>query len=356
MAANFDLSSFALKAVCPSNEIICDDKGYPSILVPVPKMTYAQAGIGDSTDVLPCFKVNGTEVDKIYIGKYQAFVHDNRAYSLPGVAVRSNVTLDQAIQYCSNKGTGWHVMTNAEWGALMRYCAIRGITPIGNNNYGKHGSESVYTGIPTSYESDGRTNKIAAGTGPLTYSHDQTAAGIFDLCGNVWERMGGIRSVYGELQFLVDNNAADNTISQAANSSAWKALKASDGTFITPNGSGTTDGTVKMDNVSGKLTYSTTLTDASKGEHNCDFQSITCTSDISDSAKNILRANGMLPVGSADFTQGKWCYWNNAQSERSFCRGGCYYYSGDGFPSFYGINPRSYSDGSVGFRLAYVKL
>lgn len=66
--ANFDLSSFALKAVCPSNEIICDDKGYPSIMVPISKMTYKEAGLGDSTDPLPCFVVNGTTVDKIYIG------------------------------------------------------------------------------------------------------------------------------------------------------------------------------------------------------------------------------------------------------------------------------------------------
>ena len=36
--ANFDLSNLALKAVCPNNEILYDDKGLPSIMVKIPKI------------------------------------------------------------------------------------------------------------------------------------------------------------------------------------------------------------------------------------------------------------------------------------------------------------------------------
>lgn len=85
MASNFDLSNLALQAVCPSNEILYDDKGLPSIMVKIPKITYAQLGMGDSTAVHPAFIVNGTEVDCIYISKYINMVKDGRAYSLPGV-------------------------------------------------------------------------------------------------------------------------------------------------------------------------------------------------------------------------------------------------------------------------------
>ena len=42
MANNFDLSNLALQAVCPGNEILYDDKGMPSIMVKIPKQTYAQ--------------------------------------------------------------------------------------------------------------------------------------------------------------------------------------------------------------------------------------------------------------------------------------------------------------------------
>ena len=45
MSENFDLSNLALQAVCPGNELIYDDKGLPSVMVKIPKMTYADLGI-----------------------------------------------------------------------------------------------------------------------------------------------------------------------------------------------------------------------------------------------------------------------------------------------------------------------
>jgi sulfatase modifying factor 1 len=35
--ANFDLVKLALKATCPGNDIILDDKGLPSVMVRIPK-------------------------------------------------------------------------------------------------------------------------------------------------------------------------------------------------------------------------------------------------------------------------------------------------------------------------------
>jgi len=352
--ANFDLSALALKAICPSNEILYDDQGMPSVMVKIPKMTYAQLGLGDSTATFPAFIVNGTEIDEIYISKYQNIVMNGRAYSLPGQDPKTSINFDQAIAACSAKGDGWHLMTAFEWGALIAWCEKNGFIPLGNNNYGKHSSESNYKALPANTDASHYALRTRTGTGPLTWYHDQTLDGIADPCGNVWEWTGGIRSVYGELQILVNNNAADSDHSQGASSAEWKAINATTGELITPDGSGTTTNSIKMDWVSSKLTYAATITDSAPGEHNCTFANCVAGTSIGDDAKNVLIALGMMPKTGSIIT-GSQCYFNNAQQERLLFRGGAYGDSADGLASFYGYNGRPYAATSIGFRSAYVE-
>ena len=353
--SNFDLANMAMQAICPNNVILFDDQNQPSYMVRIPKMTYAQLGLGTSTATFPAFIVNGTEVDEIYISKYQNIVMNGRAYSLPGQDPKTSINFDSALAACTAKGAGWHLMTAFEWGALIAWCENNGFIPLGNNNYGKHSSESNYKALPASTDGTHYAVRTRTGTGPLTWYHDQTLEGIADLCGNVWEWTGGIRSVYGELQILVNNNAADGDNPQTAASTLWMAINASTGELVTPDGSGTTTGTVKMDWQSSKLTYNTTITDSAPGEHNCNFSVITCASGIGDDAKALLVALGMLPKDGS-IISGHLCYFNNAQAERSFDRGGLYNYTAYGFASFYGYLARSVAFGNLGFRSAYVKL
>ena len=357
MAANFDLSGLALKAICPSNEILYDDLGIPSVMVKVPKMTYAQLGLGASTATFPAFIVNGQEVDAIYISKYLNIVQNGRAYSLPGQDPKANINFDAALKACTDKGAGWHLMTALEWGALIAWCENNGFIPLGNNNFGKHSSESNYVAVPSNTPDAGKyANHTATGTGPLTWYHDKTPSGIADLCGDVWEWTGGIRTVYGELQILVNNNAADSDHPQTAASTEWKAIKASDGTLITPDGSGTTTGSVKMDYVSSKLTYDTTISDTGTSYRSCEFKDITCSANIGDDAKALLVALGMMPKNGTIVPTGNAVYWDKNQAERSFGRGGNYLSTANGFASFNGSNDRSRQNAHIGFRSAYCKL
>ena len=357
MSANFDLSALALKAVCPNNEILYDDQGMPSVMVKIPKFTYADVGLGASTATFPAFIVNGQEVDAIYISKFMSIVKNNRAYSLPGQDYANSLNFDKAIEYCKNKGQGWHLMTALEWGAMINWCEKNGFIPLGNCAYGKYHTETVYKAIPMTKDGSGNTLHTAGGTGPLEWYHDKTPSGIADLCGNGWEWTGGIRTVYGELQIMVNNNAADWANSQAAASTLWKAIDASDGSLIEPNGSGTTSGSVKMDWVSSKINYDTTISTQADSSRSCLFKDITCTANISDAAKTLLQALGMLPRTSSLITTYSNCYMNNGAAERSFSRGGRSYSSySSGFASFSGYDARSTTYTNIGFRAAFVNL
>ena len=354
--SNFDLSALALAGVCPGNELLYDDTGMPSVMVKIPKLTYAQLGMGESTAVHPAFIVNGQEVDAIWISKYQNIIQNGRAYSLPAQDPKVSIAFDTARAACEAKGPGWHIMTRMEWGLLMRWCENNGFIPLGNNDYGKDRTEKSYKGIPTIYGSDGKPNRLATGTGPLTWYHDNSPAGIADLCGNVWEWMGGIRTVYGEVQILANNNGADSANSQAVGSAEWKAIKADTGELVTPDGSGTTAGTVKMDWIGSKLTYSTTVTDDSDTNHSTTFGAIVAGEGIGEAAKLLLQSLGMLPYTEDDLCKAHSVYFDPNQAERFFYSGGGWSYSSCGLASFRGNNPRSYSYTNIGFRAAFVEL
>ena len=101
-----------------SNTVILDDMGMPSIVVAVPKLYLSDLLDGAPRVPHPAWLVDGMEKDVIYVSKYMNIVRDDRAYSLPAQDPRVFFTYDQAIDFCLNKGAGWHLMTNALWAAI----------------------------------------------------------------------------------------------------------------------------------------------------------------------------------------------------------------------------------------------
>ena len=361
MPANFDLSNLALKALAPNNELLYDDKGLPSVMVKVPKATYADLGLGSSTDIFPAFKVGNVTKDYIYASKYPNIVMNGRAYSLPGEDPGNTIYGADALAACTAKGRGWHLMTRMEWMALALWCKKNNSMPKGNNNYGKDTGDSIYQAIPSMpRDSSNRIQRVATGTGPLSWSHDGTPSGIWDLNGNVSEWVGGIRFVKGELQILPDNNAADSDISQALASDAWKAVDGTDGSLITPDGNGTTTNSLKLDWTGSIWKWITgTITDANKGSHGCTFESVDVESGLSAAAILLLQALGMYKYDtSAGAYLGDYFYHDNSQAERGLCCGGAW--SGGAFAGvFYAHSYDSFfsnRNDSFGFRSAFVEL
>lgn len=362
MDRNFDLAMLAMKSIAPQREILYDNAGLPSVMNRIPKMTYKELGLGDSTDVFPAFIVNGVEVPEIFISSFTNCVYEGRAYSLPGRQPQGNINFENAIARCTAKGPGWHMMTAMEWAALAHWCKANGFMPNGNNDYGKDHSESVYTAIPYSWGNDGKRNRVLTGTGPLTWSHDGTPGGIWDLNGNFSEWNGGIRTVYGEIQVLVNNNAADPSHLQTADSAEWKAISGADGSYITPNGSGTTEGSVKVrwrTTPSNHFEYTTDSTpDGTTSSQYSQMDRAEVDDTIGEAAILKLQALGILRYDNTSGAyKGDYLYYDTSKEERCIMRGGNYSY-GSSAGLFYsgGYNARSNTGTNVGFRAAYVKL
>ena len=362
---NFDIAAMAIESILPNNKVLYDDQGLPSVMVYIPKMSYADLGLGDSTDTFPAFIVNGKEVDGVYISKYQNVMYNNRAYSLGGKDPRTSVNIDNAELYCANKGPGWHLMTRMEWMALAHWCKHNNCMPKGNNNYGKDISEeSRYHAIPATYGAAGAADEgkilhVLTGSGPLSWSHDGTHEGIWDLNGNVLEWVRGMRNVYGELQVFVDNDGADSSVSQAANSGAWKCISAVDGSYLTPDGNGTTSNAVrarfKTNHWEWGIDTAADGTDAYKS-HNIEYT--TCSADIGDAAKFKLQVLGLFKYDATSGAyNGDYLYWASCFDERvPYCGGNCS--NGAGAGVFYcgGGGARTGAGSNIGFRSAFVKL
>jgi len=358
--ANFDIAELALKSICPSNTMLYDDKEMPSIMVYIPKFRLCDVLSTEDTSIHPAFRKNGLEVDGFYLGKFQSHTYDGRAYSLPREDPSTSVTLDMCVGYNRAKGSKFHEVTAAEWAAIALWCHKNGCEPYGNNNFGKDTRETLYKAVPScARDGEGRIQRVATGTGPVTWSHDGTLEGVWDLNGNVWEWCTGLRLVHGELQIIVDNNAADPTCDLSPTSPAWKAIDAATGGFVAPDGNGTTQGTVKLDFINGKWTYSTTIAHAATSQ-GCPFASVTADASIGDKAKLLLMALAMLPdtalagEGIAADYNGDYFWVNNAEAERCLIRGGRWY-SGAGAGVFYSSldDARSDADGSFGGRSAF---
>ena len=363
--ANFNLTKMAVNMHCPGNVVQLDDAGLPSILVYIPAFKNSDVLTGGDDSIHPAFIVNGVQIPGFYYSKYQNVVYDGKAYSLPAEKPGTYVTQENANKYCNAKGYGWHLSTAVEWAAIALWCKKNGFLPKGCNDFGKDKSESSYKAVAVEYNTNGMITHVATGTGPITWSHDNTPSGIWDMNGNVWERMSGIRFVWGELQILANNDAADPDNPQNETSTCWKAINASTGSLVNPESKTTdsepksTGNTVKINFMaeSTNFMYSNAVKHRTDEGEGCPFWNVSCDSAIGDSTKKLLRALALLPDEGvvSDEYQGDYMYANNVMAECLVNRGGGYNsYAPAGIFALDARYERSRSAANLGFRASYI--
>ena len=345
------------------NVVLFNKVGMPSVMCRLKAVTLKDLNPAWPERFHPAFVRGSEAIPQIYVAKYQAITVEDGgvtyAISLRGRDPRTNITFDNARAYCSNNNAEdektWHLMTNAEWAYLALWCKANGYWPRGNNSYGRDYQRADEWGEPTYFSGeDNRAGRVATGTGPKetsAWSHDGTPYGVWDLNGNVWEWVGGLRINEGEIQIIPGNNASDPTKDQGAASAEWKAIL-QDGTLVAP---GTAD-TLKYDatgtNGAGHARLNTAITSQSDGTTYTSGTFQTATAAEGVTASDLLKHLSLFPVDADHGSDG--LYTRNV-GERLPIRGGSW-----GDTSRAGVfclvlrYGRTISSGNVGFRPAFI--
>ena len=346
--SNFDDLAMAVASFGANNRVIFDDLGKPSIMVLVPKMKYSDVITGGTQETMPWWIVDGVEKN-IWVSKYINTVVNDRAYSLALKDPKCYINFDQAVAACRKKGQGWHLNQNGIFAALNLWCMKNGFIPRGNTNWDASYEKAWERGMNTYIDGEHKGGRTATGSGPVTWNHDGTPAGIADLCGNTWEWVSGLRLVDGEIQIIPYGNSMKLTCNMGANSTEWKAIMP-DGTLVEPG----TEGTLKIDRTSasdGTLRINTTVTTRTTDSNDTSslFKNVKAASGVS--IPKLLIAAGIFPETGMT-TPG--VFYARNHGERLPLRGSRFSdTSFGGAAALYVSVPRTGSYNSVSLRSAY---
>ena len=305
------------------NEVIFDNRGIPDIMV-----VFTPDELG-----LPA-EIRGKAVKEYAISKYPNTLIGGVPYSMPYQQPAVNINHDEAIRLCEAKGPGWHLLTNDEWAALAHQSRKNGTLPRGNTDCGKSHSHPEETG--TTYKDASSSSKTLTGSGPETWNHTHTAEGVADMCGNIWEHVGGIRFMDGQVQVIPDNGAAAGA-DQSRDSKEWQAIHTADGDPVYYK---VEDGEISLQPV----------TPDCKDYDGVEFKEL--SAEAMDVPEKLIEL-GLYPAPGYEGTD---YFWLDTDGERIVIRGGDWDSgAGAGVFSFHGNNSRAAVAWGVGFRSALVR-
>lgn len=322
-------------------------KGQPSIMNIVPAFNLEDIDPALGTGPHPMFIVGGVTKRERFIGTYPGSVVNGELLSVPGVDPAASRNFDSFVSAARANGSGWGIMTNADWAGIALWCWKNGFMPRGNTNYGRAHDALHETGRRQDGALPGVTTGTArtlTGSGPVSWRHDNSATGIADLCGNVWEWTPGMRIVDGEIHVIANNDAALTATDFAAGSTAWRAIDGATGELVAPGHANA----VKYA-ASGTAAY--TLVRAS-GQS---FEGMTDpgSTPVAPAALQKLKSLGLYPAANTGL--GGDGFWHNVTDERLPFRGGHWSHGANAGAFALALNnPRSRAHTTLGARPAFV--
>ncbi|MCD9504521.1 SUMF1/EgtB/PvdO family nonheme iron enzyme [Photobacterium phosphoreum] len=192
-----------IKAACSAGkmQLITDANGNANLMCRIPLFSYDDVGMSSiGSGALDCFKrQDGSLATEIFIGAYTAS-NDGKGNVI--VCGESDpwhtINYDDAKSKCAAMGAGWHMVHAFEWFAIAVLCLANGFQPRGNTEYGRSHSNKyeVCKRVDGALPNDRNgTPRGLCGTGPQSWSHDNTPFGIFDTVGGIWEWIDGFKLV-----------------------------------------------------------------------------------------------------------------------------------------------------------------
>ncbi|MBW2123228.1 MAG: SUMF1/EgtB/PvdO family nonheme iron enzyme [Deltaproteobacteria bacterium] len=317
------------------NTVIFDDVDLPSVMVRIPKFNVEDIDALLGTGVHPAFIVGGAEKTHFAVGKYLAYEYNSRAYSLPFKDPKTSIDFDDSRSRCTAKGTGWHLLSNWEWAAIVLLCLKNSFQPRGNTNYGRHHAETYETAIRQDGLAPGEsgTARTLTGTGPNTWNHDNSPLGISDMTGNVWKWVDGMKLVGGKFYMPNDN---DYSLAEAS----W----VDQGVIVADDG-----GVAKLGDAALDTLYATGS--VSFGA----WKGLTTTANYDALAEATRQRMFQACIDPYNTTDPVGNFWFNTDGERVPRRGGGWDNAGAAGPCALRLSSvRSYVDTSFGFVPAFI--
>lgn len=263
------------------NTVFYDDFSVPSVMVRVDALRLDGLLDDCQDDALhPAFRLGKRNLSHIWVSKFPNCLMRGRPASLPMARPCNGVDFDRAYDLCRAKGPNWGLMPFALRMALALRCRKQGVAPHGNTDSGRNFFHPEEQGEPAG---DGMT---LTGSGPITWSHDGTPDGIYDLVGNINEWDAGLRLLDGEIQWMDMQSLFGPGADDAQRGTSWRSIDAQ-GRLVAPG----SEGTLKYDAKNGGICLTQKVRHPGTG--NCAFSAIEAQKGLD--VPLIARALGLFP-------------------------------------------------------------